>query len=53
MFKIHNGRLYADLMPRTLSFAIPEGFWLETYPEGNSEDHIGFRSADKSAEVEV
>lgn len=53
MFKIHNGRLYADVTPRTVSFVIPEGFWLETYPEGNSEDHIGFRSEDKSAAIEV
>ncbi len=53
MFKIHNGRLYADVTPRRLSFAIPEGFWLETLPQGNSEDHIAFLTADKSVEVEI
>lgn len=53
MFKIHNGRLYADVTPRRLSFAIPDGFWLETFPQGNSEDHIAFLTADRCVEVEV
>ena len=53
MFKIHNGRLYADVTPRRLSFAIPEGFWLETLPQGNSEDHIAFLTADRKVEVEI
>lgn len=53
MFQFKGGRLYPDVLPRTLSFEIPTGFRINTFPEGNSQDHIAFATADKVAEVEV
>ncbi|MCC8101806.1 MAG: hypothetical protein LIP11_05950 [Clostridiales bacterium] len=52
MFQFKNGRLYTDVMPRTLSIKIPEGFWIETYLEGISANTITLRTEDQRTIVE-
>ncbi|MCD8341692.1 MAG: hypothetical protein LUC87_06025 [Clostridiales bacterium] len=53
MFQYHNGRLYPDVTPRKLSFKIPDGYWIDTFPEGNSSNCIALLAKDQSVKIEV
>ncbi|MCD8013271.1 MAG: hypothetical protein LUG99_08865 [Lachnospiraceae bacterium] len=53
MFQIKDGRLYPDVTPRTLSFKVADGFWFDTFPEGNSSNCITMLTEDQQVKVEV
>ena len=52
MFQFKNGRLYPDVVPRTLSIKIPEGFWIDTYTDGMAANSITLRTEDQETLVE-
>lgn len=53
MFQYHDGRLYPDVTPRKLSFKIPDGYWFDTFPEGNATNCIALMTKDQNVKVEV
>ncbi len=53
MFQIKNGRLYADTEPCLLSFAIPDGFWIDTDPPIVSDYGILLLTADRSVRINL
>ena len=52
MFQFKNGRLYPDVVPRTLSIKVPEGFWIDTYTDGIAANSITLRTEDQKTLVE-
>lgn len=53
MFTIKNGRLYPDVTPERLSFALPDGFLLVSAP-GTTNDHsLDFMTSDRQVSVNI
>lgn len=53
MFQVFNRRLYPDVAPRTLSFRIPDGFWIDTLTDGSATNSIMLRPRDQRGTIEV
>lgn len=52
MLRVFNGRLYPNVTPRALSFRILDGYWIDTYTEGNSTNCIVLLTRDQNVQVE-
>lgn len=53
MFQFFNRRLYPDVAPRTLSFRIPDSFWIDTLTDGSATNSIMLRPRDQKSTIEV
>ncbi len=53
MYQFIHGRLYPDTASRKISFALPNGFWIETEPEAPSPDSFTLVTPDRKAHITI